>query len=44
MTSRFHINILANTRRRSGLPTHAESLRDEREALNAQWPTIIPWR
>jgi hypothetical protein len=37
MASRFHINVLANTRRSSGLPTHAESLRDEREA-------IIPWR
>ena len=42
MTSRFHINILANSRRSSGLPTHAESLRDEREALNAHWPTIRP--
>ncbi len=40
MTSRFHINILANTRRSSGLPTHRESLRDAREALNAQWPQI----
>lgn len=40
MTSRFHINILAHTRRQGGLPTHSESLRDEREALKAQWPTI----
>ncbi len=38
MTSRFHINVIANTRRSSGLPTHRESLRDLREALNAQWP------
>ena len=40
MTSRFHVHILSNTRRESGLPTHRESLRDEREALRARFPTI----
>ena len=40
MTSRFHISILANNRHQSGLPTHRETLIDERAALRARFPTL----